>query len=97
MEKERREAAILSAIDRICQDYSTEYSYTPAFKHCLTNVILRQSLVFAADLEAFAKYLLFSLIFRHARRNTVNNADVKLLCRRNESVSNALQGILEKK
>ncbi|XP_034543029.1 centromere protein S [Notolabrus celidotus] len=82
--QQRLKAAVHFTVGRLCQrtgeDNRREFSRQVIA--AITETAFRQCDIFAKDLEAFA---------RHAKRSTVSAEDVKLVARRNKTLSIYIQ------
>lgn len=96
--------SIGTIIDAISLDQ--DLNATPHFIGALTELVWSQILTSGADLEAFAKYVIFCVCFlltsyytdkihRHAGRETVDVKDVLLLVRRNEQLKEVLEAAVK--
>ncbi|XP_072540840.1 centromere protein S [Salminus brasiliensis] len=81
---QRLKAAVHYTVGKLCEKLTAEYEREISRQAvaAMAEITFRQCDIFAKDLEAFA---------RHAKRQTVNMEDVKLLARRSTALSNHIQ------
>ncbi|OLL26884.1 Centromere protein S [Neolecta irregularis DAH-3] len=72
--------AVGKIIDEVCMEQHT--NATPEFIAAMTEMLWSQAESLSGDLENFA---------HHAKRNTINVEDLKLCCRRNEGLMEAIE------
>uniref|UniRef100_A0A3Q3WPS6 Centromere protein S n=1 Tax=Mola mola TaxID=94237 RepID=A0A3Q3WPS6_MOLML len=81
---QRLKAAVHYTVGRICQTVGEDHrrEFSRQVIAAIAETAVRQSDIFAKDLEAFA---------RHAKRSTVTPEDVKLVARRSTALSIYIQ------
>ncbi|GAB6024064.1 Centromere protein S [Chamberlinius hualienensis] len=80
--------AVHFTVGKLCEEIGSkrQKTFSKEVIQAIANLTFDQCLIFAKDLELFAK---------HGKRRTVNDDDVKLLVRRNDKLSECIQSLID--